>query len=80
LAKDTPVFAPGLDYAPPIGAVAEVWNGGDWAAKLAAALDGSPCAPDRRDEIGAERKGRFKAAAIAKRVVQEATTAAQQIP
>jgi malonate decarboxylase gamma subunit len=80
LSKDTPVFAPGLDYAPPIGAVAEIWNDGNWAAKLAAALDGPPDLPDRRDEIGAERKGRFKAAAIAKRVVQEATTAAQQIP
>ena len=73
LSRDTPVFAPGRDHATPIGAVAEVWSGGDWAAKWAAALDGPPGAPDRRDEIGAERKGRFKAAAIAKRVVQEAT-------
>ena len=79
LSKDTPVFAPGLDHALPIGAVAEIWNG-DWAAKLAAALDGPPGATDRRDEIGAERKGRLKAAAIARRVVQEATAAAQWIP
>jgi malonate decarboxylase gamma subunit len=76
LSKDTPVFAPGLDYAPPIGAVAEVWNGGDLALKMATALDGPPGAPDRRDEIGAERKGRLKAAAIARRVVQEATAIA----
>ena len=78
LSKDTPVFAPGLDYALPIGAVAEIWIGGDWAAKLAAALDGPPGAPDRRDEIGAERKGRANAAAIARRVVQEAATAADR--
>lgn len=73
LSKDTPVFAPGLDHALPIGAVAEIWNDGDLAAKLAMALDGQPGAPDRRDEIGAEREGRLKAAAIAKRVAQEAT-------
>jgi malonate decarboxylase gamma subunit len=73
LSKDTPVFAPGLEHAPPIGAVAEIWNDGDLAAKLATALDGPPGAPDRRDERGAERKGRLKAAAIAKRLAQEAT-------
>jgi malonate decarboxylase gamma subunit len=73
LSKDTPVFAPGLEHAPPIGAVAEVWNNGDLALKLATTLDGLPGAPDRRDEVGAERKGRFKAAAIARRVAQEAT-------
>jgi malonate decarboxylase gamma subunit len=73
LSKDTPVFAPGLDHALPIGAVAEIWNDSDLAVKLAMALDGQPGAPDRRDEIGAERKGRLKAAAIAKRVAQEAT-------
>ena len=35
-------------------------------------LDGQPGGPDRRDEIGAERKGRLKAAVIARRVAQEA--------
>ena len=40
LSKDTPVFAPGLDHALPIGAVAEVWNDGDLALKMATALDG----------------------------------------
>jgi malonate decarboxylase gamma subunit len=74
LSKDTPVFAPGLDHATPIGAVAEIWNNGDLAEKMAMALDGQPGAPDRRDEIGAERKGRLKAAAIAKRIAQEAAT------
>jgi malonate decarboxylase gamma subunit len=73
LSKDTSVFAPGLDHALPIGAVAEIWNDSDLPAKLAMALDGQPGAPDRRDEIGAERKGRLKAAAIAKRVAREAT-------
>jgi malonate decarboxylase gamma subunit len=73
LSKDTPVFAPGLDHATPIGAVAEIWDEGNLAANLAMALDGQPGAPDRRDEIGVERKGRIKAATIAKRVAQEAT-------
>ena len=73
LSKDTSVFAPGLDHALPIGAVAEIWNDSDLPAKLAMALDGQPGAPDRRDEIGAERKGRLKAAAVAYRVAQEAT-------
>jgi malonate decarboxylase gamma subunit len=73
LSKDTSVFAPGLDHALPIGAVAEIWNDSDLPAKLAMALDGQPGAPDRRDEIGAERKGRLKAAAVANRVAQEAT-------
>lgn len=80
LSKDTPVFAPGLEHAPPIGAVAEVWNDGGWARKLALALDGPPGAPDRRDEIGAERKGRLKAAAIARRVELEATATVQRRP
>jgi malonate decarboxylase gamma subunit len=80
LSKDTPVFAPGLAHAPPIGAVTEVWTDGDWALKMAMALDGPPGAPDRRDEIGAERKGRLKAAAIARRVIQGAAEIAQRRP
>lgn len=72
LSKSTSVFAPGLDHATPIGAVAEIWSGGDLAAKLAMGLDGQPGGPDRRDEIGAERKGRLKAAVVARRVAQEA--------
>ena len=72
LAKDTPVFAPGLSHALPIGAVAEIWDGGDLAARLAAALDGPAGAPDRRDELGLERQGRLKAAGIARRIAREA--------
>ena len=72
LAKDTPVFAPGLSHAPPIGAVAEVWDGGDLAARLAAALAGPAGAPDGRDELGLARQGRLLAAGIARRVAREA--------
>ena len=72
LARNTPVFAPGLPYEPPIGAVAEVWEDGDLATRLQAALAGPAGAPDRRDELGLERKGRLKAAEIAQRVAREA--------
>jgi malonate decarboxylase gamma subunit len=75
LARNTPVFAPGLAYAPPIGSVAEIWDSGDLAARLAATLEGPAGAPDRRDHVGLERKGRLKAAEIAQRVEQEATSA-----
>lgn len=75
LAKNTPVFAPGLPYEAPIGAVAEVWEDGDLSARLRAALNGPAGAPDRRDELGLERRGRLKAAEIAKRVQQEAARA-----
>lgn len=73
LAKDTPVFAPGLPYGLPIGAIAEVWDGGDLAAHLAEALNKPAGGPDRRDALGLERKGRLKAAEIARRITQEAT-------
>lgn len=72
LAKTTPVFAPGLPSEPPIGAVAEVWDGGDLSTRLAAALAAPAGAPDKRDELGLERKGRLKAADIARQVAREA--------
>ena len=75
LAKDTPVFAPGLPYEPPIGAVAEIWEDGDLSARLAAALAGPAGGPDKRDELGLVRQGRLKAAGIAKRVEKEAAAA-----
>ena len=75
LAKNTPVFAPGLAYEPPIGAVAEVWEDGDLSARLQAALQGPANPPDRRDELGLERKGRLKAAEIARRIGAEAVGA-----
>ena len=75
LAKDTPVFAPGLPHELPIGAVAEVWDGNDLPARLAEALDGPAGAPDRRDELGLARQGRLKAAPIARRVAEQARAA-----
>ena len=75
LARDTPVFAPGLPYEPPIGAVAEVWEDGDLSVRLAAARAGPAGGPDKRDELGLERKGRLKAAGIARRVEKEAAAA-----
>ena len=56
----------------PIGAVAEIWEGPGIAAKLAAALQEPAGMPDRRDQLGLARKGRLKAAEIAKRVEKEA--------
>ena len=75
LARNTPVFAPGLPYEEAIGAIAEVWADGDLPAHLQAALAGPAGAPDHRDELGLERKGRPKAAEIARRVAEEAAGA-----
>ena len=72
LARDTPVFAPGLPYEPPIGAVAEIWEDGDLSARLTTALAGPAGGPDLRDELGLARRGRLKAAGIAKRVALQA--------
>ncbi len=73
LAKTTPVFAPGLEHIFQIGAVAEIWDPlRPLDEQLEAALEkASP--QDTRDELGAQRKGRLLAAAVAKRVVAEAT-------
>jgi malonate decarboxylase gamma subunit len=73
LAKTTPVFAPGLDHLLQMGAVAEIW---DLKKPLDEQLEetlrnASPA--DTRDEQGAQRKGRTMAAAVAKRVIAEAT-------
>jgi malonate decarboxylase gamma subunit len=74
MAETTPVFAPGLDNLTKTGAVAEIWDPAQpLDAQLAEALrkaDGE--AADRRDALGAERKGRPKASTVAARVVQEA--------
>jgi malonate decarboxylase gamma subunit len=72
LSKDTPVFAPGLAASVSMGAVAAVWEDGDLGSRLTAALHEPPGAPDRRDQTGLERKGRRKAAEIARRVQDEA--------
>jgi malonate decarboxylase gamma subunit len=72
LAKTTPVFAPGLDHLWQMGAVATIWDpkrplSDQLEEALAAA---SPV--DTRDQLGASRKGRTMAAAVSKRVIEEA--------
>jgi malonate decarboxylase gamma subunit len=73
MSKTTSVFAPGLDHMVQMGAVAVVWDADKpLDAQLEAALAiASP--KDLRDELGADRKGRPMAAAVAKRVIAEAT-------
>jgi malonate decarboxylase gamma subunit len=73
LAKSTPVFAPGLEHMVFVGAVSAVW---DPAQPLDAQLEqalATASADDRRDVLGAERKGRPMAADVAKRVIAAAT-------
>jgi malonate decarboxylase gamma subunit len=75
LAKTTAVFAPGLDHMFTVGAVATIWDPARALdAQLEQALaDASP--DDRRDLLGAERRGRPMAADIAKRVIADVTGA-----
>ena len=68
LAKNTTVIAPGLSSEVPIAAIHEVREDGALSTHLQQALEGPASPPDRRDELGLERKGRLKAADIAKRV------------
>ena len=68
-AKSTPVFAPGLDNLAQTGAVLETWDPSkSLSEQLQALLHRIGQDGDRRDVLGLERKGRLKAAAIAKRV------------
>jgi malonate decarboxylase gamma subunit len=73
LAKTTPVFAPGLDHLAQAGAVAAIWDPKKpLDEQLEAAIaDASP--QDRRDRLGAERKGRLMASKVAEQVVAAAT-------
>jgi len=77
MAEKTPIFAPGLAHLAATGAVAETWDDdrGSYAHRLDAllALDRPP--EDMRDQLGAARKGRLQAAAIAHRVMNDITTA-----
>lgn len=74
MADDTPVFAPGLDHLTRTGAIHEVWDPKrPLDEQLARTLEEPFDAPDRRDDLGAERGGRNEAATIARRVVEEAT-------
>jgi malonate decarboxylase gamma subunit len=69
MSRTTPIFAPGLEPLAATGAVAERWDDrATYAAKLDALLDAPFDGRDRRDELGAERKGRLVAAAVARRV------------
>lgn len=69
LAKTTPVFAPGLDHLAQTGAVVAIWDPKKpLDEQLEAAIaDASP--EDKRDRLGAERKGRLMAAKVAEQVV-----------
>jgi malonate decarboxylase gamma subunit len=72
MAKSTPIFAPGLDPLFATGAVTEKWDTANNLSKQLAALLRTTGFTDRRDQIGLERGGRKQAAAIAKRVEDEA--------
>jgi len=73
MAKTTPVFAPGLDHMVQMGAFAAVWDPDKpLSTQLEAAL-ASASPQDVRDVLGEARKGRTMAAAVAKRVIDEAT-------
>lgn len=67
MARRTPVFAPGLDNLALTGGIRATLDPGALAQGVLAALE-EPAGPDRRAQLGAERGGRAKAAAIAERV------------
>jgi malonate decarboxylase gamma subunit len=68
-AKSTPVFAPGLSNLAQMGAILLTWNDAvSLADQLEALLNTMPDARDRRDMLGKERGGRFKATDIAEQV------------
>ena len=71
-AKATPVFAPGLDNLVSVGGIAEVWNTGSILADRLTTLLKTPRTGDNRAALGAARKGRPKAAAIAGEVLATA--------
>jgi malonate decarboxylase gamma subunit len=68
-AKSTPVFAPGLENLAQTGAVLATWDEkASLADQLQALLGKRQESGDQRDRLGEARKGRPKAAGIAKRV------------
>ncbi|WP_132253109.1 biotin-independent malonate decarboxylase subunit gamma [Methylobacterium segetis] len=72
MARDTPVFAPGLDNMVKTGAVHAVLDPAQpLGPQIEALIDGSPAA-DNRDALGAERGGRPVAQGIAAEVVRDA--------
>lgn len=72
LARTSPVFAPGSANYHAMGAVETILHG-DLASELAQALAGLAQGPDPRRVLGAARGGRLMAAAVADRLVQDAT-------
>ena len=68
-AEATPVFAPGLDNLAQTGAIHAVWDANKPLAAQLSALLAQPVLQDSRDQLGAERGGRPRAALIAERVV-----------
>ena len=73
LAKTTPVFAPGLDNLLLMGAVTDIWDPKKSLDEQFEEALRNASAADTRDELGAQRKGRTMAAAVAKRVLARAT-------
>lgn len=67
-AQSTPVFAPGLENLAQTGAIHAVWDPAQPLSAQLSALLAGPAAADTRDRLGAERRGRPKAAAIAAHV------------
>ena len=77
MAKTTPVFAPGAEHLIVTGAIHETWDGSQpYADRLKSELQTKPGEPDRRDQLGLERKGRLMAAPVAERVGEEAQASA----
>jgi hypothetical protein len=73
ITKSRPTFSPGVDNYFLTGAVTEKWDAEKPLADRLTALLSQPAVTcDRRDDIGFERKGRLQAAAIARRVQEEA--------
>ncbi|ACL58084.1 biotin-independent malonate decarboxylase subunit gamma [Methylobacterium nodulans] len=71
MARDTPVFAPGLDNMVQTGAVQAVLDPGrPLGPQIAAVLDSMP-AEDIRDRVGRERGGRPVAQEIAAQVMRD---------
>lgn len=66
LAVESPVFAPGVENYRRMGAIRDVWDG-DYAAKLAAALQ-ADCAADDRRRDGEARGGRLSAKRVSQLV------------
>ena len=74
-AKATPVFAPGLENLAKTGAIQTIWDPRTPLARQLREWLATSTAGDGRDQLGAERGGRPKAAVIAARVVAELSNA-----